>query len=409
MSKLEEMLKYVSEHNEFYKNRIKEYGIKDPLDINQWPILTREELHANRYNMFSDGYRSKYLDQQLKRQSSSGSSGTPVNVYWDYKDYYNSIRILWRYRLKYYGIHPNYRFVKFTLNVETFTNCKISYLYEHKNVLNINLSTIKNDDDYEQMINIINDFNPMWLYIQPFVLHRLIEFYIRFNKTPSPSISYIESVGELLPTELRKRAFRFFNAPVINLYGSEEMNGIAYDCPYDHMHVLKDNVYIECKNGKDIDNFGEGEAIITNLVNKAMPLIRYNQGDIIQLNNLSTACDCKSGKLIIKLIKGRAYENVKVDNIELNPYILTTVLSNINNEFDHVITCYHYVYSKSSKKLICYIEINRFFKHWLENIRHAIYLKLRTELQNIPSIYIEVHQESRSSLPKKHKVLEIID
>ena len=26
MSKLEEMLEYVSEHNEFYKNRIKEYA-----------------------------------------------------------------------------------------------------------------------------------------------------------------------------------------------------------------------------------------------------------------------------------------------------------------------------------------------------------------------------------------------
>ena len=33
MSKLEEMLLYVSEHNDFYKNRIKEHGIKDPLTL----------------------------------------------------------------------------------------------------------------------------------------------------------------------------------------------------------------------------------------------------------------------------------------------------------------------------------------------------------------------------------------
>ena len=61
MSKLEDMLKYVSEHNDFYKNRIKEYGIENPLDITQWPILTRKELQENRYNMFSDGYQSKYF------------------------------------------------------------------------------------------------------------------------------------------------------------------------------------------------------------------------------------------------------------------------------------------------------------------------------------------------------------
>ena len=33
MTKLEAMLKYVSEHNDFYKKRIKEYGITNPLDI----------------------------------------------------------------------------------------------------------------------------------------------------------------------------------------------------------------------------------------------------------------------------------------------------------------------------------------------------------------------------------------
>lgn len=62
--KLTKMLKYVSKHNDFYKNRIKEYGIKDPLDITQWPILTRKELQENRYNMFSDGYKTKYFNQQ---------------------------------------------------------------------------------------------------------------------------------------------------------------------------------------------------------------------------------------------------------------------------------------------------------------------------------------------------------
>ncbi len=64
MTKLESILKYVSEDNDFYKNRIKEYGIKDPLDITQWPVLTRKELQENRYNMFSDGYKSKYFNQQ---------------------------------------------------------------------------------------------------------------------------------------------------------------------------------------------------------------------------------------------------------------------------------------------------------------------------------------------------------
>ena len=116
VTKLEKMLKYVTEHNEFYKSRIKEYGIKNPLDITQWPVLTRKELQGNRYNMFSDGYKSKYFDQQLRRQSSSGSSGTPVNVYWDYNDWYSSNMSLWRKRLQWYGIKPSDKYCVFTLN-----------------------------------------------------------------------------------------------------------------------------------------------------------------------------------------------------------------------------------------------------------------------------------------------------
>ena len=74
------------------------------------------------------------------------------------------------------------------------------------------------------------------------------------------------------------------------MYGSEEINGIAYECPKHHMHVLEDNVFIEVKTNKGIFRHGEGEAIITNLNNFGMPLIRYNQGDVIVLDNNDIQC-----------------------------------------------------------------------------------------------------------------------
>ena len=50
MTKLEAMLKYVSEHNDFYKKRIKDYGITNPLDITQWPILTVNDIKKHSTN-----------------------------------------------------------------------------------------------------------------------------------------------------------------------------------------------------------------------------------------------------------------------------------------------------------------------------------------------------------------------
>ena len=176
MTKLEKMLKYVSEHNDFYKNRIKEYGIKDPLDITQWPVLTRKELQENRYNMFSDGYKSKYYNQQLRRQSSSGSTGMPVNVYWDYKDWYASNMCLWRKRQEWYGIKPGDRYCVFTLNsFGIIPDGKLYSINDPSNVLSFNVTLIRDESGYEQMARMINEFMPDWIYIQPFVLNHLIQ------------------------------------------------------------------------------------------------------------------------------------------------------------------------------------------------------------------------------------------
>ncbi len=162
--KLIKMLKYVSERNDFYKKRIKEYGISNPLDITQWPILTRKELQENRYNMFSDGYEEQYYRHKLIRKSTSGSSGLPVNVYWDELNYYASNMSLWRKRAAWYDIYPSDRCVSFTLN--SFNSTNITNYKREKTIGNrliINASLIQNDNDIIEIIKCIQKFCPKWV------------------------------------------------------------------------------------------------------------------------------------------------------------------------------------------------------------------------------------------------------
>lgn len=367
MSKLEEMLKYISEHNEFYKNRIKEYGIKDPLDINQWPILTRKELQENRYNMFSDGYKSKYFNQQLRRQSSSGSSGVPVNVYWDYKDWYASNMSLWRKRLQWYGIHPSDKYVMFTLNAFNIKNVDetLHYINDPVNILSVNVSLIQNESGYEKLIDIVNEFQPKWLYVQPFVLNRLIQAYKRTGKTPPNTLKYIESVGELLPSDLRRSAVEVFNVSLANMYGSEEMNGIAYECPMHHMHIHQDNVYLETT-----DN---GEAIITNLNNFAMPLIRYDQGDSLILDKETKSCSFGANLSSIEILKGRTIDIITLNNgIEISSIMLMEIIAEANNYLGGAIIEYEYIYSKTSKSILCLIRLDNQYRSGFDKVRKII-------------------------------------
>lgn len=397
MTKLEKMLKYVSEHNEFYKNRIKEYGIKDPLDITQWPVLTREELQENRYNMFSDGYKAKYLCHQLKRMTSSGTSGKPISVYWDVADYCRSMMPLWRKRKEWYGVSPNDKQVAFTLS---HVNGKIgphsAVCLEAGHQLFINAATLTSEDAYKAIINRILDFEPKWMYIQPFVLEQLIYYYRKNGFKYPNSLIHIDSVGERLTGQLRRDASDFFNVRIANLYGSEEHNGIAYECPCGNMHVIEDNVYVE----KD--------AVITNVNNFAFPLIRYDQGDEIDLAAPYEFCECGTPSPHIKSIGGRIRQVFDVAGAKVSTYLLSEIIDIVNNQFNGMITKYSFCYSTSKNFLKCDIVIRTENENWAPNIICEIEKVLRQRLPVNKGLHISVASKKTEFATNKTHILTII-
>lgn len=407
MTKLEAILKYVSENNDFYKRRIKEYKITNPLDITQWPILTRKELQENRYNMFSDGYRDKFFNQQLHRQSSSGSSGIPINVYWDKTDWYASNMSMWRRRLKYNKIHPHDKYVIFTLNASGIKNKNNISLFINSpsNVLIANTSLIFERKDEPIWAKTISEFNPVWLYIQPFILNRLIETYIEYNIAVPTNLRYIESVGEILSEDIRKKAMSLFNIPVTNFYGSEEFNGIAYETISHRLEILDENVFVEVLNNDKICKNGHGEAIITSLNNHAVPLIRYNQQDIV---SVFQAEDDANGNAYIQNIVGRSYNTVELNHININSFMLTEIIGEINNKLGDPIKEYKFAYCKRENILYCNIVVNSQFEKWEIAIKEHLSCLLECKIgknnlifkiKTVPLIY---------NNSKKHNIFEII-
>ena len=98
MTKLEKMLKYVSEHNEFYKNR----GLVHNFSLSNIPVIDRLVVQGARRKILSNEYLGLNM-RNLITFVTSGSSGQPLKVYWDTNDYYTSISCLWRRRYSYYA------------------------------------------------------------------------------------------------------------------------------------------------------------------------------------------------------------------------------------------------------------------------------------------------------------------
>jgi phenylacetate-coenzyme A ligase PaaK-like adenylate-forming protein len=82
---------------------------------------------------------------------------------------------------------------------------------------------------------------------------------------------------------------------------------MASTCHYGNLHINEDLVYIELydEQGREVNDTATipSKMIVTNLVNRAQPLIRYEMNDLVRLGE---KCPCGSNFRVIKQIIGRS-------------------------------------------------------------------------------------------------------
>ena len=103
----------------------------------------------------------------------------------------------------------------------------------------------------------------------------------------------IVSSAEVLTAENRRLIESVFHCKVLNRYGSREVGLIASECPQQSgLHINADNVLVEVVNADGLPAApGEvGRVLVTDLWNFAMPLIRYELGDMAVMQPEPCAC-----------------------------------------------------------------------------------------------------------------------
>jgi phenylacetate-CoA ligase len=87
-----------------------------------------------------------------------------------------------------------------------------------------------------------------------------------------------------------------FGCRVTNRYGCEEVSLVASECEEHHgLHLNADGLYAEVAPS--------GKLILTDLVNRAMPLVRYEIGDVVTPSH--RCCACGRGLPLIEKVEGR--------------------------------------------------------------------------------------------------------
>jgi len=156
----------------------------------------------------------------------------------------------------------------------------------------------------EELGRHVAEFSPHVLQTYASVLDPLARHLSELGTAP-PTLRYAHTIGETLSSDVRDIARQLLGIEVWDSYTCEEVGNIALQCPESaSYHVMAESVIVEILDDHDRPcSPGErGRVVVTDLLNLATPMIRYELGDLAEQGG---ACPCGRGLPTITRILGR--------------------------------------------------------------------------------------------------------
>lgn len=281
---IKEMLAYCIEYVPYYRDYHNEQSKNknwDPLVLSNWPILEKDIIRKN-----PDGFISeKYKKGDLVNIATSGTSGKPMS-FWFSKEALSYWYALYEYRTKIWnGVNDN----DVWANMGGQLVCEIGrskppywvYNYAMKQLYlssyHIRPETIQ---DYLEVIK---------KHKVQYILGYVSSIFSLANESLKqglvlPKLKVVITNAEPLLEGQRDIISKAFQCHVIQTYSGCEFSFSGNENPNLDLFVWPEagKMEVEIKKG-EVSEYGLGELIVTGLVNKAMPLIRYRVGDSVEL------------------------------------------------------------------------------------------------------------------------------
>jgi len=133
-----------------------------------------------------------------------------------------------------------------------------------------------------------------------------------------PRLTCIVSTSMMLLKGERTFIESYFGCPVTDRYGCEEVGLIAAECErHEGLHINDDHLIVEIlrDDGTPTEGGEVGQVVVTDLLNRGMPLIRYAVGDMSSW--LPGACACGRQMPRLERVIGRTADFLKAEDGKL--------------------------------------------------------------------------------------------
>lgn len=298
--RLADLLDFVYRSNGFHHARMKAAGllpsdVRSSADLTALPLLTKDDIRAAGMELFSRGYSP---DNTLHTRT-GGSTGVPLHVYVDHEAMNWKYAATWRHN-GWAGWRQGDRVASVWGDTEQAFQWK-AWLRFHLHHRMIYLDTLKfSPDRLREFHRRLTKYRAEIVMGHAHSVYQFARFCLENALRVPPLRGVVTTAMSLLESE-RQLIEQAFDARVYNRYGCEELSIIASESEVHFgLHVFSEGLVLEYL---PTDVEGEYKLVVTDLLNRAMPMIRYDIGDVVR--KLEEPCPSGRGLERFARVSGR--------------------------------------------------------------------------------------------------------
>lgn len=273
----------------FYEELYKKHGFKlkdfehfEIEDLKRLPILEKEDLRK-----FGTKSLLSIKKEKGKFYASSGSSGTPVSIYFS-KKMHQTWSALYEARVRNWaGVH--YKMPRAMIGgrrvLPDSKSKKPFYRYNYAESQSYFSAYHISENNTSDYVNGLFKSKSNYLVGYAMSIYLLSKFILKLN-LKTPKLKAVLTSSEKLTNNMRSIIEEAFKCKVYDAYSGVEACGLISENMKGELLFSPDSGILEVldKSGEKV-NFGEtGEVVSTGFLNYDQPLIRYRIGDLVKVS-----------------------------------------------------------------------------------------------------------------------------
>ncbi len=305
LKRLRNLVRHAQARVPFYERLYREAGVDAASvesldDLRRLPVVRREDLQSRpREELVARGTEPA----RCIATRTSGSTGVPLEILSLRRDRSVFNPSFFRAYMA-WGLRPWHRLTYFQARPEKLLERS---WFEFFGIFRRQM--LSSLDEPERWLEAIRSWRPHMIHGYALTLKLLAEAAVRRGETVP--VALVASTSGVLDGVGRDMIRRAFGARIVDIYASEEAGSVmAWECPEcEGYHLCLDTVVVESlRDGRPARPGEDAEVVVTNLSNFTMPLIRYEQGDVVRLAEREPVCG--RGLPLIESVQGRAGDYV---------------------------------------------------------------------------------------------------